>query len=257
MGCIFLDFITYSLQLSFRNAQETGIWAWDCIHKEKVLVIPAVLALLGDNPMQSELACHVGLMGKYFCRVCNVKGHDAHDTAPTNAEDDQIYGTNDGGQSEDQESVRSEGVESAHAQKKSRGKGKKETMNEMVSRIKRFVKVCIYLYLSVQLLILFIKIGEPREREHSITELKSMFTMASIVGNQTKVKDKKTSSGLKDAYLEYYLDGMAASYKNRRGGNSKQQGLDEFIQELPENIYSPVWHIKGNNLKCVLKKILI
>ncbi|KIM65614.1 hypothetical protein SCLCIDRAFT_14846 [Scleroderma citrinum Foug A] len=212
------------------NAQETGIWAWDCIHKEKVLVIPAVLALLGDNPMQSELACHVGLMGKYFCRVCNVKGHDAHDTAPTNAEDDQIYGTNDGGQSEDQESVRSEGGESAHAQKKSRGKGKKETMNEMVSRIKRFVKI-----------------GEPREREHSITELKSMFTMASIVGNQTKVKDKKTSSGLKDAYLEYYLDGMAASYKKRRGGNSKQQGLDEFIQELPENIYSPVWHIKGLN----------
>ena len=115
-----------------------------------MLVIPAVLALLGDNPMQSELACHVGSMGKYFCHVCNVKGYDIQDMA-TNAEDDQTYGNNDGGQSEDQEFVRSEGEESAHAQKKSKGKGKKETMNEMVSRIKRFVKVCIYLYLSVQL----------------------------------------------------------------------------------------------------------
>ena len=40
-------------------------------------MIPAVLALLGDNPMQSELACHIGLMGKFFCRHCWVKGRDA------------------------------------------------------------------------------------------------------------------------------------------------------------------------------------
>jgi hypothetical protein len=122
-------------QLSSRNAQETGIWAWDCVHKERVLVIPAVLALLGDNPMQSELACHVGLMGKYFCCACNVKGHDTQEMA-TNAEDDQTYGYSDGRQGDDQESVRSEGEESAHAGKKSKGKGKKETMNDMVTQIK-------------------------------------------------------------------------------------------------------------------------
>lgn len=37
-----------------------------------VLLIPSVLALLGDNPMQSELSCHVGMNGKHFCRVCLV-----------------------------------------------------------------------------------------------------------------------------------------------------------------------------------------
>ena len=37
-----------------------------------VLVVPSVLAMLGDNPMQSEIACHVGLVGKFFCRVCQV-----------------------------------------------------------------------------------------------------------------------------------------------------------------------------------------
>jgi hypothetical protein len=36
-----------------------------------------VLALLGDNPMQSEFACHIGLRGKLFCRACWVKGTDA------------------------------------------------------------------------------------------------------------------------------------------------------------------------------------
>ena len=34
------------------------------------MLIPSVLALLGDNPMQSEFACHIGLVGKYFCGVC-------------------------------------------------------------------------------------------------------------------------------------------------------------------------------------------
>lgn len=29
--------------------------------------------------MHSEFACHIGLRGKYFCRVCEVKGSDAAD----------------------------------------------------------------------------------------------------------------------------------------------------------------------------------
>lgn len=64
-----------------REGQQDGIWAYDIVEKERVLVVPAVLALLGDNPMQSELSCHVGLAGKFFCRCCWVKGRDAEDEA--------------------------------------------------------------------------------------------------------------------------------------------------------------------------------
>lgn len=46
---------------------------------EMVLLIVWVMAILGDNPMQSELASHIGLAGKYFCRVCKVKGADTED----------------------------------------------------------------------------------------------------------------------------------------------------------------------------------
>ncbi|KAF8480569.1 hypothetical protein JB92DRAFT_3102105 [Gautieria morchelliformis] len=57
--------------------QMEGIWAWDCVLGEMVLLLIWILVLLGDNPMQSELACHCGLLAKFFCWCCWVKGPDA------------------------------------------------------------------------------------------------------------------------------------------------------------------------------------
>ncbi|TFK70456.1 hypothetical protein BDN72DRAFT_838978 [Pluteus cervinus] len=59
-----------------RKAQQSGIEAYDCQLKEFVLLLPWLLAMLGDNPMQSEFASHIGLSGKCFCRVCHVRGAD-------------------------------------------------------------------------------------------------------------------------------------------------------------------------------------
>ncbi|KAI6129358.1 hypothetical protein EDD16DRAFT_1515888 [Pisolithus croceorrhizus] len=66
--------------LESRLTQMQGIWAWDVAAREMVLVVPAILAMPGDNPMQSELACHIGLQGKFFCHNCWVKGVDLHTT---------------------------------------------------------------------------------------------------------------------------------------------------------------------------------
>ena len=49
------------------------------------MLVPWALALEGDNPMQSELACHVGLTGKFFCQNCMVKGCDAAAEGADNA----------------------------------------------------------------------------------------------------------------------------------------------------------------------------
>ena len=59
---------------------------------EAVLVIPMVLALLGDNPMQSEFACHIGLKGKLFCQACWVKGFDG--LAESDEDEDVASGVN-------------------------------------------------------------------------------------------------------------------------------------------------------------------
>lgn len=66
-----------NLNIRYREAERDGVWAWDCEHKEPILIFPTVLALLGDNPMHSEFACHIGLQGKFFCCSCWVKGSDA------------------------------------------------------------------------------------------------------------------------------------------------------------------------------------
>ncbi|KAJ6477086.1 hypothetical protein C8R47DRAFT_985022, partial [Mycena vitilis] len=71
-----------------RKSQETGIEAYDCHVDEMVLLIPWIIAMLGDNPMQSEFASHIGLSGKCFCRVCNVRGADAKNR-PDGAEGDR------------------------------------------------------------------------------------------------------------------------------------------------------------------------
>jgi uncharacterized Zn finger protein (UPF0148 family) len=123
-----------------RESWKQGIWAWDCVHEEYVLVIPSVLALLGDNPMQSEMACHIGSMGKYFCRICKVKGHDA--SAESNTAREAAAQPEDTDHSVDDVNSGSESEANADAPLKSNTRKRaKETMEEMVTRVKRFVKV--------------------------------------------------------------------------------------------------------------------
>ncbi|KAI6026090.1 hypothetical protein EDC04DRAFT_2606176 [Pisolithus marmoratus] len=95
------------------EAQETGIWAWDCIHKERVLVIPSVLALLGDNPMQKMT---------------------------TTTADEQTQEHSGGERSDGQNSVRSGEEGFTPGTRKLRGKAK-ETMADMVACIKRLVNL--------------------------------------------------------------------------------------------------------------------
>ncbi|KAJ3963692.1 hypothetical protein EV361DRAFT_956725, partial [Lentinula raphanica] len=117
------------------DCQENGIWAWDPVTESRVLLIVCVLALLGDNPMQSEFACHIGLRGKFFCRTCWVKGKDANV--------DRTEGVPAGESEEDEKGDNSDAGSVASATTKG-GKKKrakfKESLQTMVNRVKAFVQ---------------------------------------------------------------------------------------------------------------------
>jgi hypothetical protein len=143
---LLLDKISLS-SCSLRKCQKDGIWAWDCLENEPVLLIPMVLALLGDNPMQSEFACHIGLKGKLFCRACWVKGSDAladgvqeqagSPNASVHSGEASDTGSLAGGEVTDDEST------SPTSGKKAKGRRKKplESFSNMVERVKAFIKV--------------------------------------------------------------------------------------------------------------------
>jgi len=125
-----------------------GIWAWDCVDKTLVLLIPSVLALLGDNPMQSEMACHGGLMAKLFCRVCWVNGK-------VEGGEDEEAESGEGGKRGDARSEAGSDVTSDSASDssipaamgsnwKKRRKRVAESLADMTSRISRFMEVSVH-----------------------------------------------------------------------------------------------------------------
>jgi hypothetical protein len=221
---------------SHRAAWDTGIWAWDCVHEDHVLVIPFIAAPLGDNPMQSEFASHIGPGGKSLCHICDVKGVDGSTnglqstTAPPSTDGvdggcttPNSIGTSDG----DGNSSANDACASANGCKR-----KLESMQEMVAHVTHFVET-----------------GTSRTRDNTIQELHTIIADAGLVSNVSKIQAHKTSTGIKDTFLETFLDWMHLLYKSKSSQHEKQVALDNFKSMLLANaeLLSPVWRIRGKS----------
>ncbi|KAJ3870447.1 hypothetical protein F5051DRAFT_447692 [Lentinula edodes] len=194
-----LDGVTKQLE----QGQSEGIWVWDIQQKAMLLMIPAVLAMLGDNPMQSEFACHVGLAGKFFWRCCFVKGWDAEDEIPGSAQV-PIH---------DNVSVQSDASDTGEDGGK-RHRRRKETIQELVTRAKRFVGI-----------------SEARHPEKTLETLRI------------------TQTGVKDTFLDGFNQQIAAfvsKLPTNTSADQKQRLVDEFVAgNMPSepNVFSPIWRM--------------
>lgn len=105
--------------------------------------------------MQSEFACHIGLRGKFFCRACWVKGHDAvgekgkEPSEVVNEDSGSEASNGSGGATASEAGSEASELEpegSLGQKTKGRRKKVKETLSNLVRRAKDFVKVCTFLY---------------------------------------------------------------------------------------------------------------
>ena len=72
-----------------------------------------------------------------------------------------------------------------------------------------------------------------------------MIVDSKVVGKKTKVGDLKTEKGVKDTYLDHFLNSMFDSYKRLQGKDAWQRALDAYCGTLPATLISPVWRIEG------------
>lgn len=115
--------------------------------------------------MHSKFACHIGLCGKYFCRVCEVKGSDAADAGdvpivnntgtPDNSPAPLVAGSD---YDSDTPTVPMPPALSTDSQsppdRTSKGRGQyQEGMTAMFNRVKAFIQVCLCLKFNSHLLI--------------------------------------------------------------------------------------------------------
>ncbi|KAI6137814.1 hypothetical protein BKA82DRAFT_4486738 [Pisolithus tinctorius] len=210
------------------HAQMHGIWAWDIEAREMVLVIPAVLAMLGDNPMQSELACHVGLQGKFFCRNCWVQGVGAE-----SSEHPQVPQPDDDTCSIETASHMTDSDRSTHGgvTQRLKGKGRRsETMQGLVDRARRFLGA-----------------NTPRTRQHTVEKLRSMFHEVTSGMGKTRYAKMKTDTGIKDTYMDVFVERILKRVKGIRAGTDRfTEAVNAITQgRSVEEFMSPVWRIKG------------
>ncbi|KDQ05660.1 hypothetical protein BOTBODRAFT_182352 [Botryobasidium botryosum FD-172 SS1] len=211
--------------------QKDGVWAWDCDAQERVLLIPSVLAMLGDNPMQSEFACHIGLRGRLFCRVCKVEGRGEGELEEDGRQEKSRKRA-DSDTGSEASSMASDTSDASNASpkptsKKRRKKGP-ESMTEMIGRVTNFMKI-----------------GILRNGRETQALLRSQFTEACRVGGLAQFKRTRTSSGVKDMYQETLLERLFdASTQQGVTKAQKEKDLKAAQKSLPEETTSPVWRIK-------------
>ncbi|KIJ48475.1 hypothetical protein M422DRAFT_125766, partial [Sphaerobolus stellatus SS14] len=208
------------------ECQENGIWAWDCVNNSLVLVIPWVLAFLGDNPMQSEICCHRGLMAKFFCRVCGVWGTQTREESEAESTE-PLAEASSAGASEGELTGSSE-VPQLNGRKSRRKQKKLESLTEMSNRVRRFLQK-----------------GEPRTAVQTQASLHSIWDLATKASGKTASQKMAKECGLKDTYQLFFMEMVWNACKSLRRTLNKDFAINILLAKLPLFPMSPVWRIKS------------
>ena len=93
-----------------------------------------------------------------------------------------------------------------------------------------------------------------RDKQDTVDCLKKVYALAKTIGSKTKSKELKTEQGVKDGYLEFFIEKIYAFIKDLPGNIAeKQVKLDNYVEEnIPQSILSPSLRIKGEHNSNIL-----
>ncbi|KAL1677158.1 hypothetical protein EV122DRAFT_214798 [Schizophyllum commune] len=207
------------------EAQKHGIWAYDAKEHDYVLLIPSIFALLGDNPMQSELCCHSGMAANHFCRICWVEG--------TGMEDDEEGDTTEPQHPSHATSPSSSPGPAAPSRTPASGARTRlaETFEGMVSRLECFMSVGHRL----------------RTKTETLGILEEQFSHAKRVGGKKALGASRTRTGIRDAYQDRFLAQLTqVTTKKSRRKVQKEADVASLLASFPDaaRLVNPLCRLK-------------
>ena len=94
------------------------------------------------------------------------------------------------------------------------------------------------------------QLGEPRKAEETRQQLYENLNLSNGLGNETRIGDIMTKTGVKDTFQLHFIEWMQETYK-KVGAAERKKALDESWKELQElrgtygSMINPVWRFKG------------
>ncbi|KAJ2936113.1 hypothetical protein H1R20_g977, partial [Candolleomyces eurysporus] len=81
-----------------------------------------------------------------------------------------------------------------------------------------------------------------------VLDIKAAYNPADHVGTQTKIKNARTRTGIKDTFQLHFLKEIFKSYKNCKTNATKTAALKAKLSSLPQDpalMMNPIWRVKG------------
>ena len=91
------------------------------------------------------------------------------------------------------------------------------------------------------------QLGKPRAREETLETVTEIETLARSYGNLEAIKSLKTSTGVKDTSLQFFIDKIEHAMRGKRAKAARKVAFDQAMTNLPQaDLRSAIFKLRGS-----------